>query len=80
MEDIQQITTEADYDTALARVSELMNALTGPKGQIEDANHPARAELDALVDLIETYESEHHPMEQCEARNLKSETGLRATI
>jgi len=65
--DIQQIITEADYDTALARVSELMDALTGPHGQTEDANHPAKVELDALVDLIEAYESEHYPMEQSEA-------------
>ena len=67
MPDIQQIITEADYDTALARVSELMDALTGPHGQTEDANHPAKVELDALVDLIEAYESEHYPMEQSEA-------------
>ena len=63
MTDTRKITTEADYDAALARVSELMDALTGPEGQIEDANHPARVELDALVDLIEAYESEHYPME-----------------
>ncbi len=53
MPDIQQIITEADYDAALARVSELMDAMTGPHGQTEDANHPAKVELDALVDLIE---------------------------
>ena len=63
MTDARKITTEVDYDTALARVSELMDALTGLHGQIEDANHPARVELDALVDLIEVYESEHYPME-----------------
>ncbi len=67
MTDTRKITTEADYDAALARVSDLMDALTGPEGQIEDANHPARVELDALVDLIEAYESTHYPMEQSEA-------------
>ena len=67
MANIYSITTEADYDAALARVSELMDALTGQHGQTEDANHPARVELDALVDLIEAYESDHYPMEQSEA-------------
>ena len=67
MPDIQQMTTESDYDAALARVSELMDALTGQHGQTEDANHPARVELDALVDSIEAYENEHYPMEQSEA-------------
>ena len=59
----QQIITEVDYDAALARVSELMDALSGPQGQIEDVDHPARVELDALVDLLEVYESEHYPIE-----------------
>ena len=63
MTDARKIITEADYDAALARVSKLMDALTGPQGQTEDVNHPARVELDALVDLIEAYESEHYPME-----------------
>ncbi|MYC08188.1 MAG: transcriptional regulator [Chloroflexi bacterium] len=67
MADIQPITAKADYDAALARVSELMYARTGPEGQIEDANHPARVELDALVDLIEKYESEHYPIEHPDA-------------
>ncbi len=63
MADIHSITTEADYDAALARVSELMDALSGPHGQVEDVNHPARVELDILVDLIEAYEDEHYPIE-----------------
>ena len=62
MADIHPITTEADYDAALARVSELMDTLSSPQGQIEDVNHPARIELDALVDLIEAYEDEHYPI------------------
>ena len=80
MADKRSITTEAEYDAALARVSELMDVLTEPHGQIEDANHPARVELDGLVDLIEAYENEHYPMEQGTAGNLKSETGLMVTI
>lgn len=67
MTNVQQIITVADYDAALARVSELMDALSSPQGQIEDVNHPARVELDALVDLIEAYESEHYPMEHQDA-------------
>ena len=67
MADIQPITTEADYDAALARVSDLMDALSGQHGQIEDVNHPARVELDALVDLIEVYENEHYPIEHQDA-------------
>ena len=67
MADIQPITTEVDYDAALARISELMDALSSPQGQIEDVNHPARVELDALVDLIEAYESEHYPMKHQDA-------------
>ncbi|MXY08703.1 MAG: hypothetical protein F4Y61_08655 [Rhodothermaceae bacterium] len=57
MEDIHPIITETDYDMALARVSGLMDALSGPRGQIEDANHPAGVDLDALIDSIEAYES-----------------------
>ena len=67
MADIHPITTEADYDAALVRVSELMDALSNPQGQIEDVRHPARVELDALVDLIEKYENEHYPIEHPDA-------------
>ncbi len=67
MADIQPITAKADYDVALARVSDLMDALSSPQGQIEDVNHPARVELDALVDLIEVYENEHYPIEHQDA-------------
>ena len=63
MADIHPVTTEADYDAALARVSELMDALSSSQGQVEDVRHPARVELDALVDLIEAYEDEHYPIE-----------------
>ena len=67
MADVYPITTDADYDAALVRVSELMDALSGLKGQVEDANHLARVELDALVDLIEKYENEHYPIEHPDA-------------
>lgn len=59
MADIRTIKTDADYDAALARVSELMDNLSPAQGQIEDANHPDRVELDALVDVIEVYEKRY---------------------
>ena len=59
----EQIRNEADYDAALARVSELMDALTGPQGQETDPNHPDRIELDALFSQIELYEDEHYPID-----------------
>ena len=47
------IRTEADYEAALARVAELMDAREGtPEGE----------ELDVLVDLVEVYEDKHFPM------------------
>lgn len=48
--DIKPIRTEADYEAALNRVDELM-----------DARHltPAGDELDVLVTLLEAYEQEH---------------------
>ena len=47
------IRTEQDYEAALARVDELMDAEFGtPEGD----------ELDVLVDLVEVYESRHVPM------------------
>ena len=53
MADIEPIRTEADYETALARVDELMDAEPGsPEGR----------ELDVLVDLVDLYESRHEPM------------------
>ena len=59
---IKLINTETDYDAALERVTELMDDLSSPDGQIDDPNHPSRIELDTLVDAIETYESVHHPI------------------
>ena len=51
--DIKPIRTEQDYEAALVRVDELMDAELGtPEGE----------ELDVLVDLVEVYESRHVPM------------------
>ena len=53
MADIEPIRTEADYETALARIDELMDAEPGgPDGR----------ELDVLVDLVDLYERRHEPM------------------
>ena len=53
MADIEPIRTEADYETALARIVELMDAEPGsPEGR----------ELDMLVDLVDLYETRHEPM------------------
>ena len=53
MADVKPIRTEKDYEAALARVDELMDAAPGsPEGD----------ELDVLVDLVELYESKHEPM------------------
>ena len=53
MADIRPVRTEADYETALARIDEIMDA---------DPDSPDARELDVLVDLVEPYESSHEPM------------------
>ena len=53
MADVKPIRTEKDYEAALARVDELMDAAPG---SLEGD------ELDVLVDLVELYESKHEPM------------------
>ena len=63
MANVKPIHTEEDYEAALARVSELIDALSGPQGQVEDPNHPARLELDVLTDLVELYEARHYPID-----------------
>jgi HTH-type transcriptional regulator/antitoxin HigA len=50
---IRPIRTEADYETALARIDALMDA---------EAGTPQGEELDVLTDLVELYESKHIPM------------------
>ena len=53
------IRTEADYEAALARVAELMDAREAtPEGE----------ELDVLADLVEAYEDRHFPMGYADAR------------
>lgn len=59
---VARIRTEEDHEAALERVSELMDVLSSPNGQIEDPDHPARIELDSLVDLIQLYEQRHYPI------------------
>ena len=63
MADIRPIRTEEDYEDALARIAELMDALSPPEGQIEDEADPRRVELDVLSDLVEQYEDRHYPMD-----------------
>ena len=63
MADIRPIRTEEDYEDALARIAELMDALSPPEGQIEDEADPGRVELDVLSDLVEQYEDRHYPMD-----------------
>ena len=53
MANIKQIRSEADYDAALTRIFELMDA--EPGSQEGD-------ELDVLAELVELYESKHVPM------------------
>ena len=53
MTDIRPVRTDADYEAALARIDELMDAEPGT---------PAGRELDVLVDLVELYESRREPM------------------
>jgi len=51
--DIQPIKTEADYEAALARVDELMDA---------KKDSPEGDELDILATLVESYEGKYHPV------------------
>ena len=53
MAEITQVRTEAEYDAALARISELLDAeIDSPEGE----------ELDRVTTLVEIYEDEHYPM------------------
>ena len=63
MKRTESIRNEADYEAALARITELMDALSGPDGQITEENHPYRVELDSLVSQVELYEDKHYPIE-----------------
>src|SRR5947207_7950875 len=53
MSNIRAIRSEADYETAIARIDDLMDAEPGtPEGE----------ELDVLTDLVELYEAKHVQM------------------
>ncbi|MDX1401132.1 MAG: transcriptional regulator [Kiloniellales bacterium] len=52
--DIRPIKTKADYENALARVEELMDAMP---------DTPEGDELDVLATLVEKYEDENFPIE-----------------
>src|SRR5215813_2296886 len=53
MNNIRAIRSEADYEVALARIDDLMDAENGtPEGE----------ELDVLTDLVELYEAKHVPI------------------
>ena len=62
MAQVRAIRSEEDYDVALFRITELMDALSGAEGQADDVDDPNRMELDALTDLVELYEERHHPI------------------
>ncbi len=51
------IYSDEDYEEALARISDLLDELSGPDEQVDDPDHPGRIELEALTDLVEVYES-----------------------
>lgn len=51
---VSPIKSETDYDVALERVAQLMEALP---------DTPESDELDILTTLIEAYENEHYPMD-----------------
>ncbi len=53
MTDIKPIRSERDYEAALVRIAEFMDAKT---------DSPEGDELDVLVDLVERYESKYVPM------------------
>ena len=67
MQIIRPIRTEEDYEAALARVSDLMDALSGTEDHVEGPEDPNSIELDVLVDLIELYEAKHHSIEYPDA-------------
>ena len=62
MAQVRAIRSVEDYDAALARITELMDALSGPEGQVKEIDNPNRVELDVLTDLVELYEERRHPI------------------
>ena len=61
MPEITRVVTEADYDMALARISELLG--TEPYSAEDE-------ELDRISTLVEIYEAEHYPMDDPEPDSL----------
>ena len=61
MHEIAHVQNEAEYDTALARISELLGA---EPYSAEDE------ELDRISTLVEIYEAEHYPMDDPEPDSL----------
>ena len=61
MPEITRVVTEADYDMALARISELLGA---------DPYSAEDEELDRISTLVEIYEAEHYPMDDPEPDSL----------
>ena len=54
MSEINQVQNEAEYDAALARISELLDA---------ELNTAEGEELDRISTLVEIYEAEHYPID-----------------
>ena len=54
MLEITRVQTEADYDAALTRISELLGG---------EPYSPEDEELDRISTLVERYEEEHYPMD-----------------
>ena len=50
---VRPVRSEEDYEAALARIAELMDA---------EPNTPEDDELDILVGLVERFEESHHPI------------------
>ena len=61
MSEISQVQNEAEYDAALARISELLDA---------ELNTPEGEELDRISELVIQYEDEHYPMEDPEPSSM----------
>ena len=55
MMEITQVKTEAKYEAALARISELLGS---------EPYSPEDEELDRISTLVEKYEDEHYPIER----------------
>jgi HTH-type transcriptional regulator/antitoxin HigA len=59
---IQLIRNEAEYDATVARITKLMGAAPGT--DVSD-------ELEALVTIVDAYESEHFPMNEPDPETLR---------